>query len=341
MVAIAGGNLPAATDPDGDVVTFSKVSDPQHGTVTVGAAGQYTYTPAANWSGSDAFTFRVADTRGGANTYSATVTVQAVLDELTGTPSGDTLVDTSGDARLFGLSGNDRLQGGSGNDALDGGSGTDTAVYAGAASGYRVARTGTGWTVTDKDGGDGTDTLVAVERLDFTDRDFELVAPARIGVPAYGASDALLFDPVYYTLGNAQVVPALTLDTAWAHYAATGAAAGHAPNAWFDAGWYENRWPDLAPLGLDAATLFRHFNLFGVWEGRAPGPQFASFDGTRYLASNPDVAAYVDANVGDFLGSRSNGAIAHYILYGASEGRSAFTGSGELIRTGYEFDLGG
>ena len=160
-------------------------------------------------------------------------------------------------------------------------------------------------------------------------------------VPAYGASDALLFDPVHYTLDNAQVVPALTLDTAWAHYVATGAAAGHAPNAWFDAGWYENRWPDLAPLGLDAATLFRHFNLFGVWEGRAPGPQFASFDGTRYLASNPDVAAYVDANVGDFLGSRSNGAIAHYILYGASEGRSAFTGSGELIRTGYEFDLGG
>ena len=97
--------------------------------------------------------------------------------------------------------------------------------------------------------------------------------------------------------------------------------------------------PDLVP-DPDSATRSASAHTRSK-NSTAPGPQFAAFDGTRYLASNPDVAAYVDANVGDFLGSRSNGAIAHYILYGASEGRSAFTGSGELIRTGYEFDLGG
>jgi hypothetical protein len=123
--------------------------------------------------------------------------VQAVLDELTGTPGADTLVDASGDARLFGLSGNDRLQGGSGNDALDGGGGTDTAVYAGAASGYRVARTGTGWPSRTRMAATAP-TRSAVERLDFTDRDLELVAPARIGCRPWRVRRAVRS---VYTLG--------------------------------------------------------------------------------------------------------------------------------------------
>ncbi len=268
------------------------------------------------------------------------LTLVPVVRDVFGTSGGDTLVDTSGPARLFGLAGDDRLQGGSGDDTLDGGTGTDTAVYAGAAGGYRVAHTGAGWTVTDRDGGDGVDTLTGIERLDFTDRDFELVAPRITVVPSYGAFDSFLFDPVYYTLQTADLVPALSLAGAWAHYAGSGAASGQAPNAWFDAGWYENRWPDLTPLNLDALTLFRHFNLYGVWEGRAPGPAFATFDGTRYLRDNPDVAAYVDAYVDDFLGSRSNGAIAHYILYGANEQRIAYDHAGQAIRLDYAFDLG-
>ena len=47
-----------------------------------------------------------------------------------------------------------------------------------------------------------------------------------------------------------------------------------------------------------------------MWSGSA-GSTFNKFDGTRYLKDNPDVAEYVDAYVADFLGSRSNGAIAH------------------------------
>ena len=269
------------------------------------------------------------------------LTLVPVVHEVVGTSGNDALIDVSGDAHMTGLAGDDRLQGGSGNDALDGGSGTDTAVYAGTANGYRVARSGGGWSVTDKDGGEGVDTLVAVERLDFTDRDFELVAPRITVVPSYGAFDSFLFDPVYYTLQTADVVPALSLAGAWSHYRTSGVASGQAPNAWFDAAWYSARWPDLDALDLDALTLFRHFNLYGVWEGRAPGPAFATFDGTRYLRDNPDVAAYVDAYVDDFLGSRSNGAIAHYILYGANEQRIAYDHAGQAIRLDYVFDLGG
>ena len=52
------------------------------------------------------------------------------------------------------------------------------------------------------------------------------------------------------------------------------------------------------------------------------------------------MAAYVDAHVADFLGSRSNGAIAHFILYGAAEGRGAVDLVGQPIRLDYEIDLG-
>jgi hypothetical protein len=97
------------------------------------------------------------------------------------------------------------------------------------------------------------------------------------------------------------------------------------------------RWPDLGALGLDDATLFRHYNRFGVWEGRSPGPAFDRFDGERYLRENPDVAAYVDAHLPDFLGSRRNGAIAHFLLYGAPEGRLAYDEAGAPV--GRDFDL--
>ena len=49
-----------AADADGDPLTYTIVDEPQHGTLT-GDAGQRTYTPAANYNGTDTFTFRVND----------------------------------------------------------------------------------------------------------------------------------------------------------------------------------------------------------------------------------------------------------------------------------------
>jgi len=55
------GNL-AGTDVDGNTLTFAKVADPSHGAVTINATtGTYTYTPVANYNGSDSFTFKVND----------------------------------------------------------------------------------------------------------------------------------------------------------------------------------------------------------------------------------------------------------------------------------------
>ena len=49
----------------GDTLTFTKASDPAHGTVVVNTDGTYTYTPAANYFGPDSFTYTVSDGKGG------------------------------------------------------------------------------------------------------------------------------------------------------------------------------------------------------------------------------------------------------------------------------------
>ncbi len=251
---------------------------------------------------------------------------------------GDAALDGFGNGlanRLTGNAGDNVLSGGGGNDTLDGGAGFDIAVFGGARADYTVRKIGTQWQVQARTGGDGTDQLVSIEAIAFADMGVSLTLPARTSAPVYGQSNGFLFDPVFYLLDNPEFVPTIPLTEAFTHYLGTGAAQGLKPNGWFDAAWYANRWDDLRPLNLDAATLFQHYNLFGVWEGRAAGPAVGAFDGNRYLADNPDVAAYVDAFIGDFLGSRTNGAIAHYVIYGAAEGRVGYDSAGGAIDLGF------
>jgi VCBS repeat-containing protein len=69
-----------ASDYDGDALQFEIVGDPSHGTVTIETDGSYTYTPSANYNGTDSFTFKVND--GTVDSVDATVsiTVSAVND---------------------------------------------------------------------------------------------------------------------------------------------------------------------------------------------------------------------------------------------------------------------
>jgi len=256
-------------------------------------------------------------------------------------PEGVNAYMLRGDDQILGGSGNDVLRGYGGTNRLDGGAGADSVAFLGASDGFTAGRKGTTYTVTDKSGAEGRDELVSIESLRFADKSFGLVNPPGPTPPVYATHKGFLFDAVYYLLDNPELVPTENVDTALAHYLAIGAAQGKAPNSWFDPTWYENRWPDLTPYQFDDATLFMHYNLHGVWEGRSAGPKFDNFDGSRYLADNPDVAAYVDAHLADFLGSRSNGAIAHYVIYGQHELRPAFNLVGQPIDLGYTVDLGG
>lgn len=92
----------AGTPVSGDISTndnvavgavFSKVADPAHGTVVVNANGTYTYTPAANFSGIDTFTYRVVNPDGSSATATVTVHVgpRAVSSSIvtTGTTAGN------------------------------------------------------------------------------------------------------------------------------------------------------------------------------------------------------------------------------------------------------------
>ena len=78
--ALLTGQLPAFSDPDGQVVSYEKASDPAHGSVSVTASGSYTYTPAANYNGADSFSFAVRDEDGASNSYTVSINVAAVND---------------------------------------------------------------------------------------------------------------------------------------------------------------------------------------------------------------------------------------------------------------------
>ncbi len=161
------GQLPAAFDADGDTVSYAKTSDPAHGSLSLGAAGAYVYTPALNYSGTDGFDFSVSDGHGGSNSYRVTLSVNEVIDTISGSAGNDTLSGTAGPDQLLGLAGNDTLSGGGGNDSLDGGSGIDIARYSAARADASLVHTSSGWTVTA--GAEGVDALAGVERLQFSD----------------------------------------------------------------------------------------------------------------------------------------------------------------------------
>ena len=78
------GNVSTNDTPSGDCAnTWSLVGTnggATHGTVTMNPDGTYTYTPAANYNGSDVFTYKLCDCDGDCSTATVTVTVNPVDD---------------------------------------------------------------------------------------------------------------------------------------------------------------------------------------------------------------------------------------------------------------------
>lgn len=75
-----GDVLANDTDGDGDALAATIAGAPTHGTVVLAPGGTFTYTPDADWQGTDAFTYAVADGQGGSDTATVTVTVTSVND---------------------------------------------------------------------------------------------------------------------------------------------------------------------------------------------------------------------------------------------------------------------
>lgn len=219
-----------------------------------------------------------------------------------GQEGNDTLVGTARADILDGGNDNDVLSGGAGADILSGGSGVDTVSYAASPVGAN---------------GEGVRINLAT------------------GVGLQGdASGDLLFniENVVGSAGNDFIQ------------------VGNDVYADFDGADYLAKNPDLAAYaaqnGLDPqAWGFHHWIYFGRLEGRSGGwhgqSQAAgadwgtSFDAAGYLAANPDLQAYMDANQLDI-----GFAYQHWLACGRDEGRvGALKAAGAVIEAGAGSDV--
>jgi VCBS repeat-containing protein len=80
LTVTAPGVLGNDSDVDGDVLTAVLVAGPAHGTVTLNEDGSFTYTPDANYNGSDSFSYRASDGLTESNLASVALTIKAVND---------------------------------------------------------------------------------------------------------------------------------------------------------------------------------------------------------------------------------------------------------------------
>ncbi len=67
-------------DIDGDTLSVTTVSTPANGAVVINVDNTITYTPIAQFSGNDSFTYTISDGNGGTDSATVTLTIQSVND---------------------------------------------------------------------------------------------------------------------------------------------------------------------------------------------------------------------------------------------------------------------
>lgn len=68
------------TDPDGDTLLVTDIGAPLHGSVILNTDGTLSYTPKADYHGSDSFLYTVSDGRGGSDSANVSVQINSVID---------------------------------------------------------------------------------------------------------------------------------------------------------------------------------------------------------------------------------------------------------------------
>ncbi|MBC7081435.1 MAG: tandem-95 repeat protein [Thermoplasmatales archaeon] len=76
----APGVLGNDSDADGDTLTAVLVNGPTHGSLTLNSNGSFTYTPHANYSGQDSFTYKAYDGQDYSNISTVYITITPVND---------------------------------------------------------------------------------------------------------------------------------------------------------------------------------------------------------------------------------------------------------------------
>jgi lipopolysaccharide export system protein LptA len=307
----ANGVLANDSDPDGLTVITGNVATSQGGTIQFAADGSYTYTPPADFAGTDTVGYTAQDPFN--NQVSATLSI--TVGPQAGTP------------------GNDSYNAAPGSSAIDGGYGTDQITF-----GFRLVDatvTYSGNTVVI-DGPSSHTVLTGFETFVFTDGTVHNddgnvlvddlfyysqnhdVWNAHVDAEAHYNSVGwhenrdpnAFFSTLIYLSANSDVQQAginpLT------HFDQTGWKQGRVPSLDFDPAQYLADNPDVAAAHIDPLV---HFLSVGAGEGRLPPAPTAlvtssGFDYVYYLQNNPDVAA---AHVDPFQ---------HFQTVGWHEGRN-------------------
>ncbi len=80
LAVAAPGVLANDTDAENHPLMAQVTVQPTHGTLSLQSSGAFTYTPQANFHGTDAFTYRASDGNGGSDTAVVTITVTPAPD---------------------------------------------------------------------------------------------------------------------------------------------------------------------------------------------------------------------------------------------------------------------
>jgi len=78
--AVTTAVLDNDSDPDGDTLTVTTVTDPANGSAVINGDSTVKYTPDANFNGADSYVYTISDGNGGTDTATVTITVTCVND---------------------------------------------------------------------------------------------------------------------------------------------------------------------------------------------------------------------------------------------------------------------
>lgn len=93
LAILAPGVLANDSDAQGDPLTAMLVAGPSHGTLSLDANGSFTYVPAADYHGPDAFSYAPRDAVSAGNTVTVSITVRPVNDAPELAPVANVAVD--------------------------------------------------------------------------------------------------------------------------------------------------------------------------------------------------------------------------------------------------------
>ena len=91
----APGVLAGDADVDGDALTAVFVNGPANGTLTLNGNGAFTYTPALNFGGADAFSYKANDGTANSGAVTVTIAVSSVNDRPTISDIADRSIDAN------------------------------------------------------------------------------------------------------------------------------------------------------------------------------------------------------------------------------------------------------